>query len=118
MCEAAVRFCGVGTVRHLAPDPSFAESDPLASPPVDPTVECPELTELAVLANAVFLQPFIARRLSETLDRNRTLEPETYELAEMLAGTDPRAGLDDLLSKLQPDLSRLAAARALRRRPS
>lgn len=116
MCEVAIRFCGVGTVRHLAADPSFlGVDDPLAPHPVDPTGEDPRATSLAILANAVFLQPFIARGLKETLERNRTLEPETTQLAEILAGVGPPDDLGGLFELVANDLPALAARRTRRR---
>ena len=86
MCTAAIAFCGVGHVRFLAADPAFlATEDERGGQLVDPTFEHPELTVWAIVANAMFLQPAIARGDSSRLDRNRTVEPETVEAAEMIA---------------------------------
>lgn len=73
MCTAAIAFCGVGHVRFLAADPAFlATEDERGGKLVDPTFEHPELTVWAIIANAMFLQPAIARGDSSRLDRNRT----------------------------------------------
>ena len=116
MCEAAIRFCGVGDVVHLAADPSFAGTAVALAPEViDPTEDRVEATPLALLANAMFLQPFIARGLETTLEHNRSEEPETVQLAEILAIAGPPSDVVALLELVAESLPKLTAARTLRR---
>ena len=71
MCTAAIAFCGVGTTRYLAADPAFVATDDVRAGVVeDPTVGQPELAPWAILANALFLQPAVARGHQQRLERN------------------------------------------------
>ena len=119
MCTAAIEFCGLGTTRYLAADPAFlAGDDPRAGVVADPTVEHPELTSWALLANALFLQAALARGNHERIERNQSHEPEMVALARQVAAAPDPADLRDLLDHLGP-LDDLAARRLGRlRRPA
>jgi hypothetical protein len=118
MCAAALSFCGVGTVRYLAADPSFvATADPRGGTQIDPTAAQPELTMWAILANALFLQPAIAHHDAARLARNRQVEPETIAAATRVAAvrqSDPQGGLDALVAAMRAELVVLAEARRRR----
>ncbi len=90
MCAAAIEFCEVGATRYLAADPAFvASDDPRAGAVADPTIEYPELSIWAVLANAMFLQPAFFAGATGNLERSRGPEPEMAAAAELLARADP-----------------------------
>lgn len=101
MCTAAIEFCGLGSTRYLAADPAFlAGDDPRAGVVADPTVEYPELTSWALLANALFLQAAIARGNQERIERNESHEPETVALARQVAASPDPPDLPALLAHL------------------
>ena len=101
MCAAAIVFCGVGHVRFLAADPAFVATDDAGGGALfDPTSEHPELTVWAIVANALFLQPSIVRGDSSRLDRNRSVEPETVEAAEMIARQPRRDDLAKMIDAM------------------
>lgn len=117
MCMAALRFCGVGTVRWLAADPAFVGvDDPRGGVVRDPGWDDPALRPWGVLANVLFLQPSITRggRHHPRVARNLHVDPAMTELAldvarERLAVDD----LDTLLTRLWPRVE--VAARSTRR---
>lgn len=115
MCSGAIEFCGVGKVRYLAIDPAFiATSDPRAGTITDPTHDYPELTAWAVLANALFLQPAIARADSSRLARNESSEPETVAAAGLVSAASEATDLRSLIEILGDDLVSLADRRRAR----
>ena len=115
MCTAAIAFCGVGTTRYLAADPAFAATgDVRAGVVEDPTVGQPELAPWAILANALFLQPAVARGHQQRLDRNEAVEPETVAAARAVAALPTPGTLDELVDQIWPRLTDWAAARQRR----
>ena len=116
MCTAAIAFCGVGHTRYLAADPAFvATGDARAGVVADPTVSRPELAPWTILANALFLQPAVARGQQQRLDRNERVEPETVAAARAIASVPAAGTLDRLVDELWPRLTEWAAARHRRR---
>ena len=115
MCTSAIEFCGVGDTRYLAADPAFIATDDMGAGVIhDPTRDHPELTVWAILANALFLQPSIARGDTSRLDRNSANEPETVAAAELVAAVMPIKRLRDLIRLLAPDLEALVHERLRR----
>ena len=80
----------------------------------DPTVEQPDLTQWAILANGLFLQPALARSDPERLARNHAGEPEMVEVAHLIAAALPVRDLDALVDEIVPELQRLSVARRRR----
>lgn len=118
MCAAALSFCGVGNVRFLAADPAFiASGDARGGTRLDPTHDDPHLTAWAILANAMFLQPSLARGDESRLARNRRAEPETVRAAIALARATPCDHLDDLVEVMWNELVARADERRERLRP-
>lgn len=112
MCAAALSFCGVGHVRFLAVDPAFvASGDARGGTPSDPIIERPEWTVWAIFANALFLQPAVARGDAARLDRNHGVEPETVEAATTLSVAPRVDGLAALVNSMWDILVRLSDQR-------
>lgn len=115
MCTAALSFCGVGWVRYLAADPAFISTgDPRGGAAADPTVDHPELTEWAILANGLFLQPAIADDDHSRLVRDEAVEPETVQIARVISLMTPTGQLESLVDELWDDLTALADRRRRR----
>ena len=105
MCAAALSFCGVGNVRFLAADPAFIGSgDARGGTTLDPTHDHPQLTVWAILANALFLQPSLARGDESRLARNRTTEPETVRAATAIGRATPCDHLGNLVDSMWSEL--------------
>ncbi|HJQ96000.1 MAG TPA: hypothetical protein VJ935_09875 [Acidimicrobiia bacterium] len=66
------------------------------------------------MANALFLQPSIARGDRSRLARNNANEPETVAAAESVAAVLPIKSLPDLIRMLAIDLEALAHQRLKR----
>ena len=112
MCSAALAFCGVRSIRFLAADPAFAATTDFRGGEVnDPTIERPELTAWAILANALFLQPSVARNDTARLARNEAIEPETVIAARSLVDWPRGNGLEELVQATWVQLMDLAAKR-------
>jgi tRNA(Arg) A34 adenosine deaminase TadA len=108
MCAAALEFTGVGTVRHLAPDP-WALATGRATGTAghgDP--------EWLVAANLFFLQSIADTGGADhpTVARGRELEPETTALLAAAPGTARTAA--EHLAPLWPRLRAAAATRTAR----
>jgi hypothetical protein len=115
MCASAIEFCGVGGTRYLAADPAFiGTNDPRAGLINDPTRDHPELTVWSILANALFLQPSIAKGDSSRLNRNNSNEPEMVAAAESVAALRTIKSLGDLIRMLATELEALAHERLRR----
>lgn len=119
MCDAALVFTGVGTVRWLAADPWARASG------VNESRDGGEMRRLpphdnrwVVVANVLFLASIaLTRGLDHpTVTRNRQLEPETYALLQKLlaadgAGIRTEQPVTVLLAKVWSGLRDAAAAR-------
>jgi tRNA(Arg) A34 adenosine deaminase TadA len=105
MCEAAIEFCGVGATRFLAGDPSLPTPDDVGAQTLG--------AFWAILANGMFLQPFLARGLADTVERTRLSEPEMVEAAELLAG-ELHPDLESLVTALHDRIAEMAARRVSR----
>ncbi|MGA8039502.1 MAG: nucleoside deaminase [Acidimicrobiia bacterium] len=124
MCAAALEFCGVGTVRFLALDPSAIGSyDGGAARKDAPPGDDPVPEPWALFANVMFLQGTLGRHGPDTemFRRNLDLEPETAELA-LACHRDQRlvsphsVSLTERIPILWPDLMEAADRRRSRLR--
>ena len=122
MCAAAAAFLGVGTVRHLAPDPwALASGQPDSAISVGPAADL-----WVVTANLLFLLSIASTAGvgHPTVAANRELEPETTGVVlDMVADgqvapawTRGRSLAELLAARWDPILA-AAAARAERRAP-
>jgi tRNA(Arg) A34 adenosine deaminase TadA len=116
MCDAAAVFCGVGTVRWLAPDPWAVAADVPVGREPGPTARIgPTDQRWLVVANALFVAGVVRTRgrAHPTAVRGAEREPETDQLVDSVA---ERADVvfPRLIGPLWPEI--IAAADARRER--
>ncbi|MFF4319906.1 nucleoside deaminase [Streptomyces sp. NPDC001568] len=118
MCAAAARFCGVGVVRHLAPDPWA-----LATGSAVPAGDAPSGGTLwLIAANVMFLRSVAAAATGpgepEILRHHRSAEPETAALHDAVPpGLPERHGsVESWLTRWWPELTEAARQREARLR--
>ncbi|MFF3015277.1 nucleoside deaminase [Streptomyces sp. NPDC057939] len=130
MCAAAARFCGVGAVRHLAPDPWALATVPAGSSPGSPDSPvssgsgdfvdfgaAPAAGTLWLLAaNVMFLRSVVAAATGpgepEILRHHRGAEPETAALHDTVPPGLPRNDpVEEWLTRLWPALTEAARNR-------
>ncbi|MGW7313284.1 nucleoside deaminase [Streptomyces sp. NPDC054865] len=118
ICAAAARFCGVGAVRHLAPDPwalaTGSTGSPAASGPAAGTL-------WLLAANVMFLRSVAAAATGpgepEVLRHHRSAEPETAALHDSVPpGLPENDPVEEWLARLWPALPEAARNRESRHR--
>ncbi|MGW7344750.1 nucleoside deaminase [Streptomyces sp. NPDC054854] len=120
MCAAAARFCGVGAVRHLAPDPWALATGSTGSPAASGAA--PAAGTLWLLAaNVMFLRSVAAAATGpgepEVLRHHRSAEPETAALHDSVPpGLPENDPVEEWPARLWPALPEAARNRESRHR--